>query len=349
MSKETSTARVARLLTMVPWLLAHQGVPMAQAAAQFGLTPAALERDLELLFLCGLPGGMPDDLIEAEWETGRVYLGNADTIARPLRLSLEEALTLIVALRAIEATTPIEAHGPIEARGDEAGAGGHADVIAPTLAKLEAATGSAARPLVDAAGRRIHVQVADEAETDRVVALQRALSTRRRVRLDYLVASRDELTRRDVDPMRLFAQDGHWYLEAFCHRATDVRLFRLDRIETLEVLDADGTPPPQARGRDLDAGVFQGAAADTIVELELAPSARWVADYYPHEGVTDLPELPGEPAGRARLVVRVGDPGWVRRLLWRLGGQARVVSPDWLAREVRAGALDAARAYNDDM
>ena len=58
---------------------------------------------------------------------------------------------------------------------------------------------------------------------------------------------------------------------------------------------------------------------------------------------------PGEPAGRARLVVRVGDPGWVRRLLWRLGGQARVVSPDWLAREVRAGALDAARAYNDDM
>ena len=60
MSKETSTARVARLLTMVPWLLAHQGVPMAQAAAQFGLTPAALERDLELLFLCGLPGGMPD-------------------------------------------------------------------------------------------------------------------------------------------------------------------------------------------------------------------------------------------------------------------------------------------------
>ena len=64
---------------------------------------AQLEADLELLFVCGTPGHMPDDLIEAEWEGGRVYLGNADTIARPLRLGVDEALALIVGLRALAA------------------------------------------------------------------------------------------------------------------------------------------------------------------------------------------------------------------------------------------------------
>ncbi|GAB94559.1 proteasome accessory factor C [Kineosphaera limosa] len=339
MSQESSTSRVARLLTMVPWLLAHPGVPVAQAAAEFGLGEKAFVRDLELLFLCGTPGGMPDDLIEAEWETGRVYLGNADEIARPLRLSREEALSLIVALRAIEATGQV----------------GDSDVVATTLAKLEQATGSAARPQLDEVGRRIHVEVAEEAESQRLLQLQGALADRRRVRLDYHVPSRDEVTTRDVDPMRLFAQDGHWYLEAYCHRAADVRLFRLDRIESATVLDIDGTPPAQAQARDLDAGVYQGGSGDLLVELELSPAARWVADYYPHESRREVAAQPGdsgesgESDGTMRLVLRVGDPAWLRRLLWRLGGSARVVEPEWLARDVAAGARHALLAYGDNL
>lgn len=332
MSQESATARVARLLTMVPWLLAHQGVTIEDAAVEFGMTPAALERDLTLLFLCGTPGGMPDDLIEAEWETGRIYLGNADTIASPLRLSLDEALTLIVALRAIEATGEL----------------GDARVVASTLAKLEQATGSHAQPLADAAGRRIRVEVADDEESIHLPALRRALAEHRRVHLQYLVTSRDEVTRRDVDPMRLFAQDGHWYLEAFCHRADDVRLFRLDRVQRLEVLDVDGTPPAQARARDLDAGIFQPEGDDTVVTLDLHPSARWVVDYYPVEHVESVAQLDpvtGEEQLLTRVTLRVADPTWVRRLLWRLGASARVVAPSSLAADVARGARAALLAY----
>ncbi len=327
MSMESATARVARLLTMVPWLLAHPGVLIEDAAQEFGVTPKALVRDLELLFLCGTPGGMPDDLIEAEWETGRIYLGNADTIARPLRLSLDEALTLIVALRAIEATGQL----------------GDAHVVASTLAKLEKATGSRAQALADAAGKRIRIEVADDAEAAHLPALQAALREHRRLHLQYLVSSRDEVTRRDVDPMRIFAQDGHWYLEAYCHRAGGVRLFRLDRIQALTVLDVDGTPPAQARERDLDAGIFQGDSTDTLVTLDLERSARWVVDYYPHESVQEL------PSGVVRLTLRAADLTWVRRLLWRLGGQARVVEPARLAAEVAQGARAALLAYSGDL
>ena len=82
---ESATARLSRLLTMVPWLLARQGVDIDVAAAQFGVTREQLESDLELLFVCGTPGHLPDDLIEADWEDGHVYIGNADAISRPAR------------------------------------------------------------------------------------------------------------------------------------------------------------------------------------------------------------------------------------------------------------------------
>ena len=71
--------------------------------------------------------------------------------------------------------------------------------------------------------------------------------------------SRDETTERDVDPMRLARVEGHWYLEGWCHRAQDVRLFRVDRIEDLEVLDVPARlPEGKAAAEVLKAGENPG-------------------------------------------------------------------------------------------
>ncbi|MBC7559530.1 MAG: WYL domain-containing protein [Dermatophilaceae bacterium] len=317
---EPATVRLSRLLTMVPWLLQRQGVEIDEVALEFGVTPAQVEADLMLLFLCGTPGGYPGDLIEAEWESGRVYLGNADTINRPLRLGVDEALALIVGLRALAAVPGI----------------GERDAVVRALAKLEAATGS-----VSAGVSRIQVLI-DEGTGNQTMALalaQQALSDRRRVHLRYLVPSRDETTERDVDPMRVISFDAHWYLEGWCHRAEDVRLFRLDRIEALAILDEDGTPPATAQPRNLDAGVFTPHAEDQLIRLALRPGAAWVSDYYPTESV--------EPAqdGGAVITLRTADTAWLRRLMWRLGAQATVLWPAELALEVQQGAREALEAY----
>jgi len=315
---ESATIRLSRLLTMVPWLLNRQGVEIEEAAREFGVTPAQVEADLGLLFLCGTPGGYHGDLIEAEWESGRVFLGNADTIKRPLRLGVDEALTLIVGLRALAAVPGI----------------GERDAVVRALAKIEAATGSAA-----AGSSRIQV-VIDEGTSNEALALaQQALAAHRRVHLRYLVPGRDESTERDLDPMRVINFDAQWYLEGWCHRAEDVRLFRVDRIESLTILDQDGTPPSGAQPRDLDSGVFTPRADDQLVRVALEPGAAWVSDYYPTESVEPT------PGGGAVITLRTADTAWLRRLMWRLGAQASIIVPAELALAVQSGARAALDAY----
>jgi proteasome accessory factor C len=318
-STESATVRLSRLLTMVPWLLNRPGVEIEEAAREFGVSPAQIEADLELLFLCGTPGGYHGDLIEAEWESGRVYLANADTINRPLRLGVDEALALIVGLRALSAVPGI----------------GEREAVVRALAKLTAATGSAS-----AGTSRIHVLIDEGSDEESLMLAQQALAERRRVHLRYLVPGRDESTERDVDPMRLINFDAHWYLEGWCHRAEGVRLFRLDRVEALEILEVDGTAPATAQPRDLDSGVFTPQADDQLVRLELGPGALWVSDYYPVERVERIPD------GGAVIDLRTADTGWLCRLLWGLGSQATVLEPAELASAVRRGAREALAAYD---
>jgi proteasome accessory factor C len=318
-TSETATARLARLLTMVPWLVNRQGIDLHEAADDLGVSVEQLEADLRLLFLCGY-GQMPDELIEADWEEGRVFVGNADTIARPLRLGVDEAVTLIVGLRALREVPGL----------------GERDAVDRALAKLEAAAGEAAAP-----ADRVRAELADGASAEMLADARRAIAGHRRVHLRYLVPARDEATERDVDPMRVVGIDGRWYLEGWCHRAEDTRLFRMDRVEELTVLEADGTPPPQARERDLSEGTFRPAPDDLTVTLRLLPGATWVADYYPVEAAE---QVPADEGGGQLVRLRTADTAWLRRLMWRLGGQGRVVEPAEVVAEVREGAARALAA-----
>ena len=107
----------------------------------------------------------------------------------------------------------------------------------------------------------------------------------------------------------------------------------------LTVLDTPAEVPEAAEPVDVDAGLFRPSAADEHVELELAVGARWVAEDYPCESVTELGE------GRLRVVLRTPDTRWVRRLALRLGEDARVVSPAALAAAVRDDAAAALALY----
>lgn len=321
-----SSARdqVSRLLALVPYLQRRDDVSLAEVAADFGVKPEQIRRDLRVLWMCGLPGLTPDKMIDVDMEAieddpdGVVRIDNADFLSRPVRLGSSEATALIVALRALREGSPAASR----------------DAVDRVLAKLEEATAVGATPpavavhLVDDGRSALHARLLEE-----------AIAGDRQARLSYYVPTRDETTERLVEPLALLSRDGHDYLDAWCRTVDERRLFRLDRVEAVEVVDQPRprrTLPP----RDLAGSLFEPGPDDLAAVLHLERHARWVADYYPVDSVEELGE------GRLAVTLRVGDPRWLVRLALRLGPAAQVVEPTGLRDEVRRTAATALSLYD---
>lgn len=289
-------AQLRRMSLLVPFLLTHPGTPVGDLAREFGTSPAQIRKDLTTLSFCGLPGQGMGDLIEVVYDGDHVSITENAGIERPLQLTSSEASSLIIALRALAQSPGTVSH----------------DAILGALAKLESAAGS-----------RVQSPVAVEPAPDSDTAdqLRSALHADRAVRIDYWTASRDEVSTRIVDPIRVFRVDGLDYLEAWCRRAEAVRTFRLDRIGSLDVLDE---PREQHAGleRDLSAGVYTPSEHDLDVTLELTRAGRWVTEYYDTQDVVDTDD------GGARVRLRLSADS-LDRLLTQLGpeGMASYADP----------------------
>src|SRR2546423_276324 len=119
--------RLPRLLALVPYLIARPGIAIDEAAEDLGVTPRQLRKDLELLWMCGLPGYGPGDLIDLSMDGDTVTVQFDAGMRRPLRLTGAEATALLVALRAL-----VDTPGMVDA-----------DAVRRAVAKIEAAAGLA--------------------------------------------------------------------------------------------------------------------------------------------------------------------------------------------------------------
>ncbi|MFF2008794.1 helix-turn-helix transcriptional regulator [Streptomyces sp. NPDC058195] len=306
-----------RMLSLVTYLRERPGAHVQDVARAFGITEDELISDLDVLPMCGTSfrGG---DLLDIDTDGDRIWWHNPDDVAEPLRLAADEATALLVAARAV-ATLPGLRESDRQA-------------LLRATAKLETAAGE-----VGAASSRLSVTF--ESEGGVFAEVDRAISERRRLWLRYYSPARDELTEREVDPIRLFAV-GHTYMEAWCRSSEDRRTFRLDRVAAIRLLD-EPAAPPELELRDLSAGLVQPAAEDPEVIVEVGPGGRWVAEYYPHDSAEELPD------GGLRIALRTPDPASLRRLALRLGGEGRIVSPPELASSARDAARAALAGYDD--
>jgi len=313
--------QVARLLTLVPYLHSRDGVRLAEVADALGVTSEQVVSDLKVLFMCGLPGGYPDELIDVDLDAvqgeggelrpdGLVRVSNADYLARPMRLSAVEASALVVALEALRVGVGPEV----------------TEIVDRVLAKLRSAAASAPAPGSVAQDPR------DAALTRVLIECERAIEGQRQLEFDYYVPARDELGRRTVDPWSLLRNGPFTYLDAWCHTAGAPRLFRLDRISRCRRLD---TPleKPAGSARTPEQALFE-REDDLLVTLLLEPEARWVVEYYAVEAVRH------REGGRLEVDLYVADDRWLTRLLLRLAPNAVVLAPA----EAAHGFLDASQA-----
>jgi proteasome accessory factor C len=299
----TSNAQVARLLALVPYLRKAGAADLAKTAEQFSVTPSQLVKDLNVLWFCGLPQGLPDDLIEVDQDAlqlGEIRLSNADFLSRPMRFTPDEAMSLVVALEAVaELADPLSAAA-----------------VQSALAKLTKAQGQSAQVIVSAVSGNADIRQ----------GLLAAIAAKTVVRLSYDRQLGSATTYPEVEPVKLITRDGFAYLQAWSLEREAWRTYRLDRIAAVE---ATGQPA-QDRGvpERFDSGWLESRPDAVEVELEVSPEAGWVAEYYPVRSAV-------KSARGWVLRLLVADPRWLNGLLLRLGDQVLRVAPD--------AALDAAR------
>jgi len=313
----TSASHLSRVLNLVPYLLTRPGIRIVDAAADLGITVSELRDDLTLLWMCGLPGYGPGDLIDIAFDDDTVTVTYDAGMTRPVRLSPDEALALVVALRMLADTPGLS---------DRA-------VVRRTLDKVGAAAG-------DAANSAARVSLSTTVDDSQVDTFSAIVAQGNAVRLTYYSAGNDTSSERVVDPIRVVIADDHAYLHAWCRRAEDVRRFRLDRIDAYRVLDDPADIPPHARDlTDSPSAAFVGADLPRVV-LRVEKPARWIAEYYPCEDVAT------EADGRRVVSMRARSLEWAKRLVLSLGTDAEALEPPQLRAMLAADTAAAVARYD---
>ena len=310
--------RLRRLLVMLPWLMEVGEAPLAEVAGRYGLTEDQVERDLELVAMCGLPPFV-DEMIDVFVDDGMVYVGVPRLFTRPLRLTAPEGFTLLAAARAAMELPGADPSGPL-GRG---------------LDKLAAALGDAG---LDTRHDTVDV-VVDLARPPLADDLAEAAATGAELRVEYYTPARDEVAARTIAPRHVFVDAGNWYVLADDDRSGERRTFRIDRIESATPTGAVSPPLDDAPAP----GAFFVDAEVPRATLRLAPSAHWVVEQYPVDSVVEL----RQPRGWVEVRLPVSSDRWLAKLLIRLGPEAVLVGERSPAAELARRVLDNYRYGGD--
>ena len=196
--------RLARLIDLVPYIAEHQGVAISELANKFGVTAAEIEKDLWLLYMCGLPGQTPLELMEFEFEDGYVTVRNADELKKPRSLTQTEIAALIVGLDLLSVQgNPVASH------------------LKEKLSNLLATKIS-------------YEPARDDLWSTRITE---SIQNNKLIRIVY--NGKDRV----VIPLEIYKEGSDSYLRAYCKEAIDRRTFKLSRISSLSILEIHELAP----------------------------------------------------------------------------------------------------------
>ena len=223
-SQATPVEKAARLLDLVPFISTHQGIALSELAQEFNLTESELLGDLNTLWMCGLPGYTPLELIDLEFDSGYVSIRNAEVLQRVRLLTKQELVIILLGLDILQSS--------IDPKRKDL-----SDAISGLMSKIKKIVGNVATasPIVDSAHRAIITQ---------------AISSRLDLVVSYHSTIRDAISERVITPLELSLDHGFEVLEAYCQSAEGFRTFRLDNMRSVQLSGSSVNIPEAPEGSD---------------------------------------------------------------------------------------------------
>ena len=314
--------RTERLFALVLLLQNKPNLSSRDLARHFGVSRRTIFRDLRALAESGVP------LTYAEGGGYEILEGYQ---LPPLMLSAREAATLLIGAEFVK----LQPDPSLRKDADQV-----ALKIAQVLPDEVRAYVERLRDATVLDPYWLHTSEPATDEQGRWYELSEAVARQRAVMMDYYVASRDEVTRRKVDPLGLVYYSDHWNLIAHDHLRGEIRNFRLEEIRWMRVLTETFRRP---EGFDLARHLEERGATRTQerVVLRFTPQAyRWA-----RRGIPARIEEEREVDDRTEVTFYFENLDYIARWLLRYGTQVEVVAPEALRTLMRAEARAMALQY----
>lgn len=216
--------RTARLLDLVPYINSHQGISLKELSSVFGVSQSQMVNDLTTLWMCGLPGYTPLELMDLDFETGYVTINNAETLSKPRSINFDEGVALLLGLDLLRSSIESDRIDLIE----------KIDLLSSKISQLiKLPSALSADPIVNLAI---------------AAAITEAVQRQMGLEIAYHSLYRDEVSTRSIFPIELIEAEGQRYLSSYCYTAQDFRQFRVDRIQSAKVVSLSRDIPVSRKG-----------------------------------------------------------------------------------------------------
>ena len=207
---DTAAIRALRSMDLIPYVLENPGVSIAELSARFSVTQAQIESDLQLVFMCGLPGYTPYELIDVAFEDGVVSIIDPQVLDKPRKFSSNEIVVIALGLKIL-----------IDINQTNTTALTKLKQLSEKIAKL---------------GSNKSILMTGDVNAFPVFEIiTKAISEQRVLDLQYHSLTKDEITQRKVLPEKLYFLNGSLYLSAIDTAIDSDRVFKVDLIKECKI------------------------------------------------------------------------------------------------------------------
>ena len=207
---DNAASRALRTMDLIPYILENPGISIGKLAKQFSVSEKQVEKDLQLIFMCGLPGYTPYELIDLIFEDGVVSIIDPQVLDKPRRFTKSELVVIVLGLQLLSELSAFDATRS-----------GKLQLLSNKIMKLG---GSNSVVIAPSSSKSPYVEV-----------ITRAITDKKSLTIQYQSLVKDEISVRAIIPHSLYLMNGNLYLSAFDLKAKSDRIFKVELIKSCEI------------------------------------------------------------------------------------------------------------------